>query len=109
MTQIDLAKETINAIVDAIIETTAEETRFKHTDNEVEQDDMVIMFDFSVYGHYEQEEMIHTEFAYNNIEDLSHWETDWHELDAITAFDENGEEYEISDASRCAIEKRLAA
>lgn len=68
----------------------------KDFEGEVEDGDYLIMFTFWVNAHFHEEYNYHNEVPYNNIEDLSHYEFDEAEITDIKAYDEDGEEVEIT-------------
>lgn len=97
MRQITLSQETINEIKDFIdgyeledeLETTVHDVCFS-------QKDADIYVDFNFYGHIEEDVLVHTEVSYPNVEDLSQLVTDNGEVAHVEAYDDNGEELEIT-------------
>lgn len=95
-----LSQEAIGKIEDYIDESELnEDTIDKKNYAEIEVGGILIMLTFVVFGHFVEEYNIHNEFAYNNIEDLSHFEFDGAEITEIEAYDEDGEEVEITNKS----------
>ncbi len=95
-----LSKEAIGQIEDYIDESEVNyDTIGKKSYAEFEIGDILIMLTFVVFGHYVEDYNIHTEFAYNNIEDVSYFEFDGAEITELEAYDEDGEEVEITNKS----------
>ncbi len=109
MQQIDFTETTIKAIADFIKATELEGSVTSVTDAEFEQDGYLIYVDFDVFADYHEEQMVHNEFSYNNVEDLSCWELTGAKVNGISVYGDDGEDVGFSEDEYQAIEKAVAA
>lgn len=104
-----ISEETIKAIIECINDTEIEDEVTTIDESEFEQDGHLIIVGYEVYGNWKEELEYHDEFAYNNIEDLSHWEFDGARLNGITVYDEDGTQVSFDQSAITSIKKALAA
>lgn len=109
MQKIALKKETIEAIADYLNSTEIFDSYTSVEDAEFEQDDVLILVDYEVYAYWKKDIFVHTEVPAPNVEDFSCWEISSVSLSKVIAYDENGEELQISQEDFKEIEKKLAA
>lgn len=96
MRSIALSKDIINQI-DEKIEYCDFDGCITKDSVEIYTEELTICVEFLAFFKYIEEYEIHTEFAYNNIENLSRYEFDGARITDISAFDEESqEEVEIS-------------
>ncbi|MGM9778880.1 MAG: hypothetical protein ACI3ZD_11190 [Prevotella sp.] len=96
MRAIALSKDIINQIDEKIERCDFDGCTTKDS-IEICTDKLTIFVEFFAYFKYIEEYEIHTEFAYNNVENLSRYEFDGAQITDISAYDEeNEEEVEIS-------------
>jgi len=109
MQKISLKEETRKAIADRINGTKPEGQLTTVTDAEFEQDGYLIMVDYEVYANWRDEQMVHNEVSYNNVEDLSGWERDGAAINFINAYGDDGEDVEIEQSDLNALLNEIAA
>lgn len=109
MQQIELTKETIEAITKYISSTEIEGYCTQVKEAEFEQDGILIFIDYEVWATYHEERMIHTEVPYLNEENLSYWELEHIDINSIKAYNEDGKEIPVSDKDFKTVEKQVAA
>jgi hypothetical protein len=108
MKAIKLTKATIKAIAEAINGREVCRSITKVEGAEFEQGKNLIFVDFTIDADFIEDLNVHNEVDYNNIEDLSCWVACNVEVDNITAFDEDGEELEVSQISYNELHQALA-
>lgn len=91
-----LSDKAIGMVEDYIEDVELCEDNNRDISGEIEVDGLILYFTFTVFSHFVEEYNIHNEFAYNNVENLSHYEFDGAEITELGAYDEDGEEVEIS-------------
>ena len=108
MKAIKLSPKTIKAIAEFINNTEVHNSFTKVRDAEFEQGKATIYVDYNVSADYVEDQNVHNEFGYNNIEDLSCWIPCDVELLSVTAYNEDGDELPVSDNDFWAIHQALA-
>lgn len=108
MQNINLTPETIKAIAKRINDTKAEGSVTTVEDAEFKQDGFLIMVDYEVYAEWKEMQMTHNEFSFNNVEDLSSWVACDVQLKSICAFDEDGDQLEVTEEDFNAVHQALA-
>lgn len=108
MKQIRLTPATIKAIAEFINATEVFDSYTKVRDAEFEQGKNTIYVDYNVTADYVEDQNVHNEFGYNNIEDLSCWIACDVELLSVTAFNEDGDELQVREKDFEAIHQALA-
>lgn len=108
MKQIRLSKKTIKAIAEFINSTEVSGYMTPVLNAEFEQNGCMIYVDYEVYADYIEAENIHSEVSYNQIEDLSCWVACDVQLKSICAFNEDGDQLEVTERDFNAVHQALA-
>ena len=108
MKQIRLSKKTVRAIAEFINSTQVRNSLTPVSDAEFEQDGCMIYVDYEVYADYVETQDVHSEVPYNQIEDLSCWIPCDVQLKSISAFDEDGDQLEVTQRDFNAVHSALA-
>ena len=109
MQKFNFSQETIKAIADHILGTEIEGRITTVEDAEFEQDGFLIMIDYEVYANWRDKQMVHSEFSYNNVEDLSGWEMAGASILGVNVYGDDGEDVAYDESDIKTIEKKVAA
>ena len=109
MQKFNFSQETINAIADHILGTEIEGRITTVSDAEFEQDGFLIMIDYEVYASWRDQQMVHNEVSYNNVEDLSGWEMAGASILGVNVYGDDGEDVAYDESDIKTIEKKVAA
>lgn len=108
MKQIHLSKKTIKEIAEFINSTEVRGYITPVLNAEFEQGGCMIYVDYDVYADYIESENIHSEVATRQVEDLSSWVACDVQLKSICAFDEDGDQLEVTERDFNAVHQALA-